>query len=319
MNIIVTGAAGFIGYHTTKKLLEGGFNVLGVDNYNEYYDKNLKLHRVKLLESYDNFLFEEADLSNLDSFSKAFINFNPKKVVHLAAQPGVRYSFKNPNAYTSSNLVAFTNIIEISRKNNVENFVYASSSSVYGGNKTIPFSENHSVDLPISLYGATKRANELIAYTYSHIYQLNTTGLRFFTVYGPWYRPDMGLFLFTKNIFSGEPIEVFNNGNMQRDFTFIDDITDGILLSLNQNNRYEIFNLGNSKSENLMDVIRIIENEARKKAKVKFKPIQKGDLIKTCADLTHSRKMLGFEPKISIEIGIPKLVNWYKEYYSVKP
>ena len=278
---------------------------------------NIKLDRLELLKSYNNFKFEKVDLSNKDNCNKIINKFNPQKVIHLAAQPGVRYSLKNPHAYIDSNLAAFTNIIESCKNSDIDNFVYASSSSVYGGNKTIPFSEEHNVNLPISLYGATKRANELIAYTYSHIYEMNTTGLRFFTVYGPWYRPDMGLFIFTKNILNGKVIEVYNNGNMERDFTYIDDITDGIKLALNKNYRYEIFNLGNSKSEKLMKIIGLIEDEVRKKAIIEFKPIQKGDLIKTCADLTYSRKKLGFNPKTKINNGIPKFVNWYKDYYNV--
>ena len=246
--ILVTGAAGFIGFHLSKSLLEDGFEVLGIDNLNDYYDPKLKHARLDIIKKYPNFKFEKVDIADRESLTKAFVDFAPNKVVNLAAQAGVRYSLTNPYAYLDSNLIGFLNILELCRHNDVEGLIYASSSSVYGSNKKIPFSVDDRVDNPISLYAATKKANELIAHSYSHLYGLNTTGLRFFTVYGPWGRPDMAMYIFADRISRGAPIQVFNNGKMKRDFTFIDDIVSGIRASIDKNYQCEIFNLGNHRS-----------------------------------------------------------------------
>jgi len=332
--ILVTGAAGFIGYHLCKSLLADGFNVLGIDNINDYYDVNLKYARLKELgiplssiptntssikhlpsSIYKNFSFCKLDIADREAITQSFQSFNPSKVVNLAAQAGVRYSIKNPYAYMNSNLVGFLNIIELCRHNEVEGFIYASSSSVYGGNTKIPFSVEDQVDNPISIYAASKRANELIAHTYSHLYGLHTTGLRFFTVYGPWGRPDMAMLLFTRKILTGKPIPVFNNGNMKRDFTFIDDIISGTRSAIEKNYKCEIFNLGNNKSERLMDMIDLLEKEIGKKAEIKFLPMQMGDVPESFADIKLSEEKLDYSPKISINIGIPRLIGWYKNYY----
>ena len=314
MNILITGAAGFIGYHLCKELLDEDHNILGIDNLNNYYNSALKIKRLNRLKQYKNFKFEKIDISNKKMISPVFNKFKPKKVINLAAQAGVRYSIENPYAYLDSNLVGFLNIIELCRENKTEGFIYASSSSVYGENEKIPFSIKDRVDKPISLYAASKKANELIAYSYSHLYGLHTTGLRFFTVYGPWGRPDMAYYIFTKKILNNEPISVYNHGNMKRDFTFIDDIINGTKAAINKNYKQEIFNLGNNKSVNLLDFISIIENELNKKAIINFKPIQSGDVKETFADITESKEKLGFEPKITIKEGISKFVEWYKNY-----
>ena len=316
MKIFVTGCAGFIGYHLTKSLLEKDYKVLGIDNLNNYYDSNLKQARLKQLKPYNNFTFQKVDMVDKGALTQSFQSFNPNKVVNLAAQAGVRYSIENPYAYMDSNLVGFLNIIELCRHNKVEGFIYASSSSVYGGNKKIPFSGEDRVDNPISLYGATKRANELIAYSYSHLYGLRTTGLRYFTVYGPWGRPDMAMFIFTKNILERQSIRVFNNGNMKRDFTYIDDIVSGTSAAIDKNYKCEVFNLGNHRSEKLMDMIALIEKELGKKAKIDFQPIQPGDVPESYADIEVSTQKLGFEPRINLDVGIRKFITWYKNYYS---
>jgi UDP-glucuronate 4-epimerase len=317
MNILITGAAGFIGYHLCKELLDEDNNILGVDNLNNYYDSSLKLKRLNQLKSYKNFKFEKIDISNRELISPIFNKFKPKKVINLAAQAGVRYSLQNPYAYMDSNLVGFLNILELCRQNKTEGFIYASSSSVYGENKKIPFSIQDRVDKPISLYAASKKANELIAHSYSHLYGIHTTGLRFFTVYGPWGRPDMAYYIFTKKILNGEPISVFNNGNMKRDFTFIDDIILGTKAAIEKNYSFEIFNLGNNKSVNLLDFIKTIENKLNKKAIINFQPMQSGDVKETYADISESEEKLGFKPKISIDEGIPKFIKWYKSYYNL--
>ncbi len=314
MKILITGSAGFIGYHLSKSFLEDGQEVLGVDNINSYYDKNLKIDRLENLKSYKNFQFKKVDISEKDSIKKVFEFFKPNKVVNLAAQAGVRYSIENPYAYMNSNLIGFLNIIELCRHNNVDGLVYASSSSVYGGNKEIPFSTDHRVDDPISLYAASKKSNELIANSYSHLYDLKTTGLRYFTVYGPWGRPDMAMYIFTKKILEEVPIPVFNNGNMKRDFTYIDDIISGTKAAINKNYKCEIFNLGNNKSENLMDVISLIEQNLDKKAKINFLPMQAGDVPESFADINKSNKMLDFKPKTNVDIGIRNFIKWYREY-----
>ena len=314
--ILVTGSVGFIGYHLCSSLLNDNIEVFGVDNLNEYYDVGLKLSRLEELKKYKNFLFDKIDISNRESVNKVFNTFNPDIVVNLAAQAGVRYSIENPYAYMDSNLVGFLNIIDHCRINDVKNFIYASSSSVYGNNKDIPFSERNRAEKPISFYGATKRANEIIAYSYSHLYNINSTGLRFFTVYGPWGRPDMAMFIFTKNILEGKPIEVYNNGKMERDFTYIDDIVYGIKSAIKNNYKYEIFNLGNGKCEKLMDMIKVIEKELGIKAIIEFMPLQPGDVIHTLSDIKHSIEKLNYNPITPISKGIPNFIEWYKNYYS---
>jgi len=315
MRILVTGCAGFIGFHLSKSLLEDDYEVMGVDNINDYYDTNLKLARLDQLKPYKNFSFDKIDISNRKSLTQSFQSFKPNKVVNLAAQAGVRYSIENPYAYMDSNLVGFLNIVELCRHNDVEGFIYASSSSVYGGNEKIPFSVEDRVDKPIALYGATKRANELIAHSYSNLYNLHTTGLRYFTVYGPWGRPDMAMYIFTRKIFSGKPIPVFNHGDMKRDFTYIDDIILGTRSAIDNNYKCEVFNLGNHKSEQLMDVVQLIEKILEKKAKINFLPMQPGDVLESFADIKHSQDKLGFSPKTSISEGIPKFIEWFKYYY----
>jgi len=314
MKILVTGSAGFIGYHLSRSLLEDGFEVLGLDNINDYYDINLKNARIEQLSLFDNFKFDKIDISDRDSLSKSFNSFNPQKVVNLAAQAGVRYSIEHPYAYMNSNLVGFFNIIELCRHGNVDGLIYASSSSVYGNNTKIPFSTDDVTDNPISLYGATKKANELIAHSYSHLYGLNTTGLRFFTVYGPWGRPDMAMYIFTEKIMREKSIPVFNNGQMKRDFTYIQDIVSGTRSAIDKNYNCEVFNLGNHKSEELMDMIRIIEKCLGKKAEIDFQPIQPGDIPESFADIEKSTKMLGYKPVTDIKDGIPNFVDWYNQY-----
>ena len=315
MKILITGAAGFIGYHLCRSLLEEGYQIFGVDNLNNYYSQNLKLARLELLRSNKDFSFEKVDISNMQSISSIFKKFKPIKVVNLAAQAGVRYSLQNPYAYINSNISGFVNLIELSRQNEVEGFIYASSSSVYGSNKKIPFLEKDETDKPVSLYGASKKSNELIATAYNNLYGLKTTGLRYFTVYGPWGRPDMAYFIFTKKILANETISVFNNGKMRRDFTFIDDIIFGTKSAIEKNYKCEIFNLGNNKNEKLMDLISLLENELSKKAKIKFQPMQSGDVLETFADISKSRKKLNYNPKISIKEGIPQFINWYRDYF----
>jgi len=312
--ILVTGSAGFIGFHLSKSLLDDGFKVLGIDNLNDYYDPSLKISRLKILEDYSNFTFEKVDISDKESLTQSFQLFKPAKVVNLAAQAGVRYSIENPYVYMDTNLVGFLNIIELCRHNDVEGFIYASSSSVYGGNTKIPFSVEDRVDNPISLYAATKKANELIANTYSHLYGLHTTGLRYFTVYGPWGRPDMAMFLFTDKILRDEPIQVFNHGNMKRDFTYIDDIIVGTRLAIDKNYQCEVFNLGNHRSEQLMDVVQLIEENLGKKAEIEFLPMQPGDVPESFADIDKSMEMIRYEPTTNVDVGIRKFIEWFKEY-----
>ncbi|MBL7094313.1 GDP-mannose 4,6-dehydratase [candidate division KSB1 bacterium] len=312
--ILVTGSAGFIGFHLSKSLLDVGYEVLGIDNLNDYYDPKLKLARLEQLKPYKNFKFEKIDISDRENLNKAFTDFKPQKVVNLAAQAGVRYSIENPYAYMDSNLVGFLNVLELCRHNKVEGLIYASSSSVYGGNTKNPFSVEDRVDNPISLYAATKKANELIANTYSHLYGLRSTGLRFFTVYGPWGRPDMAYYLFTEKIANGETIPVYNNGNMKRDFTYIDDIIAGTRSAIDKNYPCEIFNLGNHRSEELMDVVHLIEENLDKKAIINFQPMQPGDVKESFADIEKSTKLLGYKPTTNVDIGIRNFINWYNEY-----
>jgi UDP-glucuronate 4-epimerase len=315
--ILITGSAGFIGYHVAKSLLSQGLKVIGIDNINEYYDPQLKNDRLKDLKIFKNFFFHKLDLCAYDSLKDIFKTYPISKVCHLAAQAGVRYSLTHPFAYQKSNSEGFLNIIELSKTNKVENFVYASSSSVYGNNTKLPFSEIDPVDHPISLYAATKRANELTAYSYSYLFNLPCSGLRFFTVYGPWGRPDMALFIFTRAILENKPIQVFNYGDLKRNFTYVDDIVDGIILVLNNPKKYEIYNIGNSRAEKLLDFIEEIEKNIGKKANKDFLPMQPGDVQTTIADISKIRK-LGYEPQTNISKGIYNFIEWYKDYYQIK-
>jgi len=313
--ILVTGCAGFIGMHLCKSLLRDDYQVYGIDNFNDYYDPNLKKERLNKLSTNKNFSFTRLDISDLKPLEKVFSSFKPDKVVNLAAQVGVRYSLENPHAYIKSNMVGFMNILECCRRNIVQGLIYASSSSVYGANSKIPFAVNDPVNQPISIYASTKRANELMAHTYSHLYGIHTTGLRFFTVYGSWYRPDMAMYIFAKNISKGLSIPIFNHGNIKRDFTYIDDIINGMRSAIEKNYKCKIFNLGNNKSENIMEVINIIEDCLEKKAKYDFHDMQPGDVEQTFAEIDESFKLLEYKPSTSIQIGIPKFIKWFKHYY----
>jgi UDP-glucuronate 4-epimerase len=312
--ILVTGAAGFIGFHTVGKLCSMGEEVAGIDNINSYYDPTLKKARLALLKKNKRFSFYKLDLCNFTGLQNLFSKFKIDTICHLAAQAGVRYSLTDPFAYQKSNNEGFLNLIELARRHEVGNFVYASSSSVYGSNTKLPFSECDRTDSPISLYAATKKANELTAHCYSHLFGLNCSGLRFFTVYGPWGRPDMALFKFTKAILAGEPIEVYNEGKMKRNFTFVDDIVQGIAIALDNPVPCEIYNIGNSRAEELMDFIREIETSLGKKAAIKFLPMQPGDVVSTVADISKLQK-LGYAPKTNIDRGVRAFVEWYKGYY----
>lgn len=323
--ILVTGAAGFIGFHVARRLLGSGRAVVGLDNLNSYYDPSLKHARLAELRKAGLSDFVQLDLSNRDGIAALFAAHRFPAVIHLAAQAGVRHSLVDPFAYIDSNLVGFTTILEGCRHNGCRHLVYASSSSVYGSNTTMPFSVHQNVDHPLSLYGASKKANELMAHAYSHLFRLPTTGLRFFTVYGPWGRPDMAMWLFAKAILAGEPIKVFNNGNMRRDFTYIDDIVEGIVACLdrppadggNEQPPYAIYNLGNNQSEPLTRFIELIEQSLGKKAKVELLPMQEGDVKETFADITASTRDFGFQPRVGIDQGIPRFVSWYRDYYKV--
>lgn len=313
--ILITGSAGFIGFHVAKKLLENNNKIIGIDNFNNYYDPKLKLDRNKILKKYKNYVFYKGDICDLKFVKKVFQKHKIDKICHLAAQAGVRYSLTNPHAYIQANLVGFTNIIDEAKNHKVKDFIYASSSSVYGTNKKTPFAVDDSVDQPASLYAATKKANELIAYTYYHLYQLNCTGLRFFTVYGPYGRPDMALFSFTQNILANKTIEIFNYGKMERDFTYIDDIVAGIVAALEKAFPYEIFNLGNHKPAKLNYFVELIEKNLGQKAKKNLKPMQAGDVPKTFADIKHTKEQLNWQAQTTLEEGIAKFILWYKEYY----
>jgi UDP-glucuronate 4-epimerase len=337
MKFLVTGAAGFIGMHTCLRLLERGDQVVGVDNLNDYYDVTLKHARLTRLmgQGRGAFSFYKTDLADAAGIAKLFKEVNPQRVVNLAAQAGVRYSLSNPQAYIDSNLVGFTNILEGCRHSDVEHLVYASSSSIYGGNSKLPFSEHDNVDHPVSLYAATKKANELMAHTYSHLFKLPTTGLRFFTVYGPWGRPDMALFLFTKAILAGESIEVFNHGKMVRDFTYIDDIVEGVVRVIDKpaephpdfdtlspdpatsNAPYRVFNIGNNQPIALMSYIEALESSLGMVADKKFLPMQPGDVRATFADTRELHAWVGFKPDTSVKVGVAKFVDWYRKYYEV--
>lgn len=333
MKYLVTGAAGFIGFHVAQKLCAQGHEVVGIDNLNDYYDVNLKLARLAVLEQLSLFRFEKLDLADREGIAELFATDKFNRVIHLAAQAGVRYSIDNPMAYADSNLVGHLTILEGCRNNNIEHLVYASSSSVYGLNSKVPFGTSDSVDHPISLYAATKKSNELMSHTYSHLYGIPTTGLRFFTVYGPWGRPDMALFKFTKAIVSGEAIDVYNNGDMQRDFTYIDDIVEGILRVQNiipstndswtveQGNAatskapYRVFNIGNGNPVKLMTFIESLENSLGIKAKKNFMPMQPGDVYQTYAEVEDLFEVTGHRPKVSVEHGVDNFVKWYRDFY----
>ena len=335
MKILVTGAAGFIGAHVAQVLLARGDTVLGYDNLNDYYDPTLKEARLARLTGRPGFSFVRGDVEDRALMEKTFADFAPDRVVHLAAQAGVRYSLKNPHAYIQSNIVGFTNILEGCRHHGVQHLVYASSSSVYGGNTALPFSVHDNIDHPLSFYAATKKANELMAHTYSHLYQLPTTGLRFFTVYGPWGRPDMSMFLFTKNILEGKPIDVFNHGNHQRDFTYIDDIVEGVVRTLDRvalpdpayraespdpatsSAPYRVYNIGGSQPVPLMDFIAAIEKALGKTAIKNFLPLQPGDVPNTCADAQDLERDIQFRPQVRIEQGVQNFVDWYRGYFKV--
>ena len=332
MKALLTGVAGFIGYHVALKLLARGDTVIGVDNLNDYYDVLLKQARLADIEAHQhakNFSFIKLDLAENAVTQQLFAHEKPDSVIHLAAQAGVRYSLQNPYAYISSNIVAFTNILEACRAIKPQHLVYASSSSVYGGNTKLPFSETDSVDHPVSLYAATKKANELMAHTYSHLYGLPTTGLRFFTVYGPWGRPDMSPFLFADAIINNRPIKVFNHGDMMRDFTYIDDIVEGVLRvldkppeklarpSTNSDAPYRVFNIGNNQPEQLMDFIGLLESTIGKTAQKEFLSMQAGDVKATYADTSALETWVGFKPYTPLNEGVEKFVNWYRQFYSI--
>jgi UDP-glucuronate 4-epimerase len=335
MKILVTGTAGFIGFHTAKRLLERGDEVIGLDNVNDYYDVRLKHARMAQLDAFSNYRFVRADVADRQTIAGLFKEHRPARVIHLAAQAGVRYSLQNPHAYVDSNLVGFVNILEGCRHNGVEHLVYASSSSVYGANTQMPFSVHQNVDHPLSLYAATKKANELMAHTYSHLYRLPTTGLRFFTVYGPWGRPDMALFLFTKAILEGKPIQVFNEGRMRRDFTYIDDIVEGVIKvtdriaapNPNWNSAapdpgtskapYKIYNIGNNNPVELMHLISTLEAALGKKAEKQMLPMQPGDVPATYADVDDLIHDVAFKPATPIEEGVQRFVKWYFKFNAV--
>lgn len=315
--MLVTGSAGFIGFHLSKRLLETGYAVVGVDNLNPYYDVNLKRARLDILKSHDNFSFYQSDIQDLQGLKNIFKQRQVTKICNLAAQAGVRYSLKDPFSYQKSNIEGFLNLLELAKEYKVSNFVYASSSSVYGKNRKSPYSVEDRVDNPISLYAATKKANELMAHAYSHLFEIPCTGLRYFTVYGPWGRPDMALFLFTDAILKKRPINVYNYGEMTRDFTYIDDIIDGTIRAIERPVPYEIFNLGNSDSVALLDFIRVIEEELGQEAEKNMMPLQPGDVAETVADIRRSRELLGFNPRTPLREGIRKFISWYREYYGI--
>ncbi len=335
MKILLTGAAGFIGSHTSIRLLERGDTVIGVDNLNDYYDVSLKEARLARLKAYPNFTFVKLSAEDKDGMASLFARELPQRVIHLAAQAGVRYSLQNPHAYIDANIQGFLNILEGCRHNGVESLAYASSSSVYGGNVALPFHEHQNIDHPVSLYAATKKANELMAHTYSHLFRLPTTGLRFFTVYGPWGRPDMALFLFTKAILEGRPIDVFNNGQMVRDFTFVDDIVEGVIRvndrpaepdpdfdpanpdPATSNAPYRVFNIGNNQPTQLMDYIGALEKSLGRVAEKNFLPMQPGDVPATAASTVELEKWVDFNPNTPVPVGVQRFVDWYKAYYRI--
>ena len=331
--ILVTGAAGFIGFHLTQRLCAMGHEVLGIDNMNDYYDVSLKNARLAELQKHNSFNFIQVGLEDDQAMDKAFADFKPDIVANMAAQAGVRYSLDNPRAYITSNLDGFINILEGCRHHDVKHLVFASSSSVYGANTKVPFAVNDPVDHPVSLYAATKKSNELMAHSYAHLYGIPCTGLRFFTVYGPWGRPDMAYFKFADKMMKGEPIDVYNNGDMMRDFTYIDDIIEGVVRLLDQpatsspdwkadtpdaassNAPYRIYNIGNNNPEQLMDMISYLEEAMGKKAVINYKPMQPGDVYQTYADIDALEQAVGFKPSTSLQDGLQKFTAWYKGYY----
>jgi len=333
--LLVTGCAGFIGFHLAQRLLDEGRAVVGVDNLNEYYDPSLKLARLDRLKPYPNFTFQKLDLTNRAGMQALFAQHRFPAAVHLAAQAGVRYSLQNPHAYADSNLEGFVNVLEGCRRNDCRHLVFASSSSVYGANTKLPFSVHDNVDHPVSLYAATKKANELLAHSYSHLYGLPTTGLRFFTVYGPWYRPDMALYLFARAITTGQPINLFNHGNMRRDFTHIDDVVEAIIRIIDRVPQgdpnwsgatpepsrskapWRIYNVGNSQPEDLMHVVALLEKGFGRVAQKNLLPMQPGDVLETFADVDELEREIGFRPQVAIEQGIETFVAWYRDYYRV--
>jgi UDP-glucuronate 4-epimerase len=335
MRVLVTGTAGFIGNRLAQRLLERGDEVIGVDNLNDYYDVSLKQARLDLIKSHSGFTEVRIDIQDRDAMEQVFAKHKPHRVVNLAAQAGVRYSLINPHSYIDSNILGFTNILEGCRHNGVEHLVYASSSSVYGANTNMPFSVHHNVDHPLSLYAASKKANELMAHTYSHLYNIPTTGLRFFTVYGPWGRPDMALFLFTKNILAGKPIDVFNYGKHRRDFTYIDDIVEGVIRVLDKSAEsnpnwtgdkpdcststapYRLYNIGNNQPVELMHYIEVLQDCLGKKAELNLLPLQPGDVPDTYADVTDLVNDVGYKPDTTVEEGIANFVKWYLDFYKV--
>ena len=336
MKILITGAAGFIGFHLAKRMLDQSHQVIGMDNLNDYYDPGLKEARLAILDQYDHFTFHKADLKNKGDVDSVFTRHQPTHVVNLAAQAGVRHSIENPYAYVDANVVGFMNLLEACRHHPVTHLLYASSSSVYGGNKTVPFSTSHHVDHPVSLYAATKKSNELMAHAYSHLYGIPTTGLRFFTVYGPYGRPDMAYFSFTKDILAGTPIKVFNHGKMERDFTYIDDIVEAVGKLIDKVPAgskewdeskdsistsfapYRIYNIGNHNPVPLMRFINALEAALGKEAEKIYMDMQPGDVHRTYADVSDLAAEIGFQPSTSIEEGIQQFVDWYKGYYKVK-
>jgi UDP-glucuronate 4-epimerase len=323
MKILVTGCAGFVGMHTAARLLARGDEVVGIDNLNDYYSPALKSDRLAQLRKLPGFRFEKVDISDRGLMEPLFSSGGFERVVHLAAQAGVRYSLENPHAYVDSNLVGFANVLEGCRHGRIRHLVYASSSSVYGGNTKMPFSETDRVDHPVSLYAATKKANELMAHAYSHLYELPATGLRFFTVYGPWGRPDMAYFSFTKAILEGRPIDVYNNGQMKRDFTYIDDIVEGVVRVLDripqgtpEESRHQVFNIGNNSPVALLEFISCLEKALGRKANMRFLPMQPGDVPATYADIHALEKWVGFRPSARLEDGLAQFARWYQEYYA---
>jgi UDP-glucuronate 4-epimerase len=335
MNFLVTGAAGFIGFHVSQRLLAAGHQVVGIDNLNDYYDVNLKHARLNLIKANPGFTFIEMDLADRDAMASLFGQNRFQRVIHLGAQAGVRYSIENPHAYADANLIGHLNILEGCRHHKIEHLLYASSSSVYGLNRKMPFSTEDSVDHPVSLYAATKKANELMSHTYSHLYQLPTTGLRFFTVYGPWGRPDMALFKFTRAMIAGEAIDVYNQGQMKRDFTYIDDIAEAIVRlqdvipqkddhwtvetgsPATSSAPYRVYNIGNSQPVTLMSYIEAIEKALGITANKNLMPMQPGDVLETSADTSALFEAIGFKPQTGVEEGVKKFVNWYRDFYSV--
>lgn len=336
MKVLVTGAAGFIGYHLCHRLIIEGYEIVGLDNINDYYDPQLKFDRLKELgikenkaqifnqicssDRFSNFQFVRLNLEDRENLPGVFKKFQFDKVINLAAQAGVRYSLDNPEAYVDSNIVGFLNILECCRNHKINHLVYASSSSVYGENDKVPFSTDDNVDHPISLYAATKKSNELMAYTYSHLYSFKTTGLRFFTAYGPWGRPDMAMFLFTDAILNKRPIKVFNNGNLERDFTYIDDIIEGVFKIIDKNlieisGKSSLYNIGNSKPVKLMDFIKEIEKQTGVEAKKEMLPMQQGDVSRTWADIKELKRDFGYNPQSNVQDGVCKFIEWYKQYY----